>query len=263
MDEEVKETFSMPRELEGRRPRRVRRKAGSLGCGIVFGRLFILPHTLIGLFLLFMVPVTIAMMFFGQVHEGRVVTKWMTSGKKKINYHIRYSYDAGGEHRSGERSCSKSEYDAIAEPAPSRPPQSIEIRSVGLMGHHFHEAILPGESQWGKIGGTAAIALFWNGFLSIFVYFLWIAPWQEKRLCRWGTPVPGRIFGKHTRSGKSTSYYLDYEFIQPQIGICRKKQSVTSERYYQAREGELVTVLCYPQRTWGAVIYEYGDFECG
>jgi len=255
--------FQMPPELQRRPPRAIRRKSGAFGgCGLVFGRLFILPHMIIGLGLLFTVPLTIAEMFFGQVTQGQIIKKWTTSGKK-TNYHIKYEYDVNGVHRSGERSCSQSEYDAIADPSRTQPPPSIEIRGLNIAGRYFHEAMLPDESRWGKIGFFMFFALFWNGVLSVFVYILWIAPWREKRLYRWGTPVPGRIYGKHTRSGKSTSYYLDYEFIQPQLGMLRKRQSVPSERYYKAHEGQLVTVLCYPHKTRTTVIYEYGDFECG
>lgn len=252
--------FQMPPELHRPPPRSLRRKGGVLGgCGLVFGRLFIMPHTIAGIVLLCMVPLAFAEMYFGAVHQGSITAKW-TTYSKRTNYHLRYAYDAGGKHRTDERSCSQKEYDPIN---PARdPPPTIEIRSIDILGLHFHEALLPGESRWAKVALIAGVALFWNGVLSVFVYLLWIAPWQEKRLYRRGTPVPGRVFGKHTRSGKSISYYLDYEFIHPQLGMLRKQQSVQSKPYHEAHQGQMVTILCYPQKKRPSVIYEYGNFEC-
>ncbi len=262
---EPNETFSMPKELERRPPRPVRRREGTLGCGIVFGRLFILPHVIVGLFLLLvMFPATIAAVFFGEVHDGRVVKTWTTTGKKgSVTYRMKYSYDAGGQERTGDRTVSKTEYQQLSGWSEGQWSGPLKVHTTSVMGHYFDQVVLPDESPWEPVGLSLVMALLWNGIVFIFVYLLWIAPWREKRLYRWGTPVPGRIFGKHTTRGKTTSYYLDYEFVQPGFGLRKKKQGVTSERYYAAREGEMVTVLCYPNRKGPTVVYEYGDFECG
>src|SRR5690349_9866845 len=112
--------FQMPPELAKRPPRRIRRRDGALGgCGLIFGRLFIMPHTIAGIVLLCMVPLTFTEMFFGAVHQGQVIGKW-TTYSKRTNYHLRYTYDAGGKHRTAERSCSQKEYDPIN---PAREPR--------------------------------------------------------------------------------------------------------------------------------------------
>jgi hypothetical protein len=259
--EAVPEQFEMPRELQRPGPRPIKRRRGSSGgCVMVFGRLFILPHTIIGIGMLFMVPLTMAEVLFGDVHQGRIVKKWTTTGED-TSYHIGYEYDADGMHRKGDRTCSRSQYSAINDPARNQTPQSVKIRSLHL-GRHWHVALLPGESGWGKVVFYLIFGTFWNGIVAVFVYVLWIAPWREKQLYRRGTPVPGRIYAKRTESGEDTSYYLDYEFIQPQLGMQRKKQSVTSDRFNQANEGQLVTILCYPNKTSPTAIYEYGDFVC-
>src|SRR5689334_1513982 len=96
--------FEMPRELQRPAPRSIRRRQGVwAGCGVLFGRLFILPHMTVGVFLMLMVPITIGEMFFGTVQQGRIVGKWTTS-TKRTNYHIRYAYDVDGNHRTAERS---------------------------------------------------------------------------------------------------------------------------------------------------------------
>src|SRR5882672_1078386 len=216
---------------------------------------------IIGVVMLCMVPLTIAKVYFGDVHEGWIVKKWTTTDED-TSYHIAYQYDADGMHRSGERTCSRKLYSAINDPARNQALQSVEIRTLNLLGRHIHESILPDESRWGRIGFYLLFAVFWNGILSVFVYVMWLAPWREKHLYRWGTAVPGRIASKHIKSGEDTSYYLDYEFIQPQFGVQRQKQSVTSDRFNQANEGQLVTVLCYPHKTSPTMIYEYGNFVC-
>src|SRR6267142_479197 len=262
--EESQQQFQMPRELQRPLPRPIRRRSGALasGCGLIFGRLFILPHMIVGVGMVFMVPLTIVKVFFGSVSDGRIVSKWTTSDEGTY-YHIKYEYDAHGVHHGGERTCSGSEYDAIGDPRRAQPPPPIQIRSIFVLGRDFHEALLPGESGLRSIGFFLIFALFWNAVLSLFVYFLWIAPWRTRQLYRWGAPVPGRILSKRISSGEDTTYYLDYEFIQPKFGVLRKQQSVSSDRFNQANEGQLVTVLCHPRKKSPAVIYEYGDFECG
>src|SRR3954465_13301686 len=114
--EESQQQFQMPHELARPAPRTIRRRSGAAaGCGLIFGRLFILPHMLVGLGMLFMVPMTIAKVFFGDATQGRIVRKWTTSGEE-TNYHVKYEYDADGVHRWGERSCSRSAYDAVGDP---------------------------------------------------------------------------------------------------------------------------------------------------
>ena len=46
-------------------PRRVRRKSLGSGCGVAFARLFLLPHTLIGIGLLLSVPQHLYVRYFG------------------------------------------------------------------------------------------------------------------------------------------------------------------------------------------------------
>jgi len=218
---------------------------------------------IIGVLLLLAVPATIAAVFFGNVHRGRVVKAWTArSSKGRTNYHLKYAYDAGGREKTGERTISNRQYGELTGASTGNIVLPIQVWTVHLGGFYFDQVVLSDESPWVSVGLTVLFALFWNGVLSIFVYFIWIAPWQEKRLYRWGTPVPGRITAMHTRSGKRISYCLDYEFIQPQLGLLRKQQPIQGKQYRQAHKGQLVTVLCYPHKKRPAVIYEYGNFEC-
>jgi len=231
---------------------------------VIFGRLFILPHMIIGVILLLAVPATIAAVFFGNVHQGRVVRTWTARGSKgRTNYHLRYGYEAAGKERTGERTVSQWQYGKLTGSSTRAVIPPIQVWTANLGGYYFDQVVLSDESPWESVGLAVVFALFWNGLLSIFVYLLWIAPWQEKQLYRWGTPVPGRIFGKHTRSGKRISYYLEYEFIHPQLGMLQKQQTVQGQQYYHvAHHGQMVTVLCYPHKKRPTVLYEFGSFEC-
>src|SRR5258706_10046503 len=113
---EPDETFAMPQELQRRPPRPVKRREGTMGCGVAFGRLFIMPHVLVGLFLLLvMFPATIAAVYFGEVHDGRVVKTWTTTGKKgSTTYRMKFAYEADGQERTGDRTVSKKQYDKLS-----------------------------------------------------------------------------------------------------------------------------------------------------
>src|SRR5262249_49613065 len=66
--------------------------------------------------------------------------------------------------------------------------------------------------SWKAELGFLAIAAFWNGCLSVFIWMTWIAPWRAKQLVKWGEPVPGTILSKHEIRGKGTSYKISYYF---------------------------------------------------
>jgi len=131
-----------------------------------------------------------------------------------------------------------------------------------ISGVYFEQMFLPGESLWGPVWWAAFAALLSNGLAMLLVYYIWIVPAQHKGLCRQGKPIPGHISRMHSSSGKTTTYYLDYQFDHPGLGTRTAKMTVTSQRWHQAQVGEPVTVLCYPHRKRPTVIYEYGDFEC-
>src|SRR3954463_13410796 len=142
---DANETFSMPPELQQRPPRQVRRRVGSSGCGILIGRLFILPHMLIGLFLLLvMVPATIAAVYFGEVRDGRLVKTWTTkSSKGSISYRMKYAYDAAGVEHTSDKTISRKEYDKLSgwgDPQWSGP---LKVHTKNILGHSFAEVVLP------------------------------------------------------------------------------------------------------------------------
>src|SRR2546421_6855580 len=164
MDWIIETSYSIPTALQ-RRPRRVQRRRGT-GCAVIFPRLFILPHTIIGIGLLALVPVTFASVFFGQLHQGQVVNKSTSSGKKGTYYQIRYEYEAGGRKRADERPCSRAQYNQMGDVSAAQASQPIEVRTLNLLGHEYKETFLPGESHWAPIRWIVWPALLWHALLS-------------------------------------------------------------------------------------------------
>lgn len=254
------ESTLFPPELQ-RRPRRVRRRKGTLS-EILFARLFTLPHTLVGLGLLLSVPLTFATIYLGQVHQGRIVSKWTTTGKNGTHYQIKYEYDETGRHHSDERGCSQAEFNQLGNFSATQPAHPIEVRTLRLLGSESHEAFLPGESHSSPVWHIAFPALAWNGFMFLFAWFYYITPWRTKRLVRWGEPVAGRIYQKRAGGGRGIRYFLNCGFVHPGIGSRQVEVEVQRVMYNRAIEYEEVTMLCYPNRKRPVTVYEFGDFEC-
>jgi hypothetical protein len=255
------EPFKIPRELERRPPRSVRRRAATLGCGVIAGRCLGLIFALVALFLLLRVPLTIAIVTHGESHSGVVMKTWSgKSGRRgTITYHLRYAYEAAGQTHSDSRTVSQEQYDQLSSYPPALP---LDVKALSIGGTYFDEMFLPGEWLWGPVWLAVLIAAIGNGIAFVILYYVWIVPWRHKLLCRDGKPVFGRIVKMHTTTGKTTSYYLDYEFDHPGLGIRTATVMVQSEAWHRAQVGEPVSVLCYPHRKRPTVIYEYGDFEC-
>ena len=253
------EQFKIPRELEKRPPRAVRRRAGTLGCGLIFGRLFGLIFLGAGLVMLARIPIVYVVVTQGESHPGTVEKTWTSRGRRSTSYYVRYWYEAGGQVRSDSRSISYPQFEALTA-QPNAVP--LDVRAKEVFGSWYDQMFLPGESLTGPVWVAALVAVIMNGFACLIGYFIWYVPMQHKGLCRQGKPIAGRITRMHSSSGKTTTYYLDYEFDHPGLGVRTGTMTVSAERWHQAQVGEAVSVLCYPNRKRPTVMYEYGDFEC-
>ena len=254
------EPYKIPRELERRPPRSVRRRPGTLGCSVVIARVIALVFLSVGIALLVMVPITIAVVTRGESHPGQVQKTWISRGRRGSSYHVRYYYEAGGQVHTASRAVSRSQYDQLTSSPTSLP---LDVRAMPISGVYFEQMFLPGESQSGPIWFAIAAAVISNGLAFLLIYYIWIIPAGHKRLCRYGKPILGHIVKMHSKSGKTTTYYLDYQFDHPGLGDRTATLTVQPDRWHQAQVGEPVTVLCYPNRKRPTLIYEYGDFECG
>jgi hypothetical protein len=252
------EQFKFPRELERRPSRPVRRKAGTLGCGIIAVRFLALALLGAGLILLGRIPVVIMVVTQGQSVPGQIEKTWTSRGKRSTNYHLQYSYEAGGQIHTDSRSISKSWYGQLSPGS----PVLLDVRVKKIGGTYFEQAYLPGESLWTPVWLAVFFAVLVNGIAGVLVYLMLIVPMQHKRLCREAKPIVGHITKMHSSSGKQIHYYLDYEWGHPGFGLRTATMTVQSEPWHRAQVGEPVSVLCLPHRKRPTVIYEYGDFEC-
>ena len=157
------------------------------GCALWFVRLFVLPHTIAGLYLLSSAFLTVLWAIGGSDVTGQVTQAWWSQGKKSTSYHVEYVYKYGlSEHRKKD-TVSKSFYDQLpgSMKGAGPLPQSAQIRQtypvpvrVFTFGPLWHASSLPPAN--GSIGsqlvGAIFIALFWNGIVSVFIYLFWIKP---------------------------------------------------------------------------------------
>jgi hypothetical protein len=243
---------------------RVVRMRPGQGCSMWFIRLFILPHTLAGLFLLFAMPAMLAWAVFGTDHTASVERLWTTrSSKGRTVYHIRYGYDQtpAGPRHSDETSVNSAEYGRL-----QRMPQgerTVRVRAFGLEPPLYHKAVI--EAGGGVASHVVPIwlfGLFWNGVLSVFVYFIYYVPWRQRRLCRSGTPVVGTLISKRAVHGKSTTYYVQYHFVASDGAPYQAKTSTDSRRYHAAIIGAPIVVLYDPTRPRRSVAYDFGPYYC-
>ena len=254
-------------ELDQPLPRQVATHGGcTYGCGIWFFRLFILPHTLVGLFLIFKavasVVLSLGVLVAGTDVDGRIVRKIETKGKKdRVSYSAVYVYTVDQIEYEGTASLEADEYAAMRE------GQAITVKVYwpGVEGGHW-----PGFASYSpleEVGGICFFALFWNGIVSIFVYMLYVLPWRLRQLVRWGQPTEGivRDVQQHMQKGKKV-IQVRYEYVVPPDGhspggVISGKASASGPKAEALHQGSLVTVLYDPRRPKRSLPYALSDFK--
>jgi hypothetical protein len=248
----------LPDELRSPPPRPVSRRSGT--GTVIFLRLFILPHTLIGFGVLFLVVFEPVFLILTPGIPATVIALTPhTSRKGGTTYRVTYRYspaDAPAVGLTGEEQISWAEFHGLHSGS------QIHVHTAAVGSHRytrlsrsFSDYIRHRYPMW-------FWALFWNAIMSVFLYVAWVAPIRSRNLVRFGEPVGGQITGKNTIRGKSTTYRLNYEFIplgdhQPRKGSI----AVNTQRLFdQATEGQNVTVLYDPNRPGRNVAYEFGDY---
>src|SRR5688572_30797451 len=262
-----------PSDVPSEVPRRLRRRNGpeATGCGLWFLRLFILPHTLIGLGLIGWVFVNFALLVAGTSTDAQVIAKSTGRGKNEQTYVVEYVF--GENNRFHDKtSVNRAVYQRIALPDgkvqvekdTSAPPPTIPIRYLSAGDLHYSQSRL-GTGIWGVLGFSLVFATFWNAILSIFFYMAWIGPFVGNKLYRSGTVARGKITKKRVISGRPRRVKLTYEFEtdsgQQVTSTMTAGQASRAES--EAYVGQVVTVLYSPDRPNKSVLYEYGNYEVG
>jgi hypothetical protein len=149
-------------------------------------RLFILPHVVVGMWLLGQMLLTIAWAIGGQDLSGRIVAAQDELTRKGNHvYTITYEYEQGVRSGKGRTKVGESFYSALPEslrlhqPGAETAPLPLRVFRLGPIIH-----VVPMLGARGILGEILAVtlgAMFWNGILSAFVYKLWIQPFRDRR----------------------------------------------------------------------------------
>lgn len=250
------------------RPRRIRAKR--LGMGLWFIRLFILPHTIVGLGALGAVvgfPIWYA---FGTIHVAQVTATrtYSSHGKNGTTHHfeVTYTYNLEGHPRIGTADVDEQAFNEInggRQPMIEKPKYgTVTMRGLGIPPLYYDAPVRSSGSFWPTWGFLVLWASFWNGVLSVFWWMLWIRPWQVRRLYRNGRVGFGVVRDKREKSGKSTTYYIKYEFRTEDGLHDVRENTVEAAEYHRATIGENVVVLHRDGKTKPSVLYEYGGYTC-
>jgi len=253
-------------ELDQPLPRKVRAREGcGYGCGIWFFRLFMLPHTIIGPWLLFKaisnIVLYLGVLLAGQDVDGKIIRKFETQGKKGPYYHAEYIYTFDQLLYDATVSLDANEYAALREGQLI----NVKVYKPGVECGHW-----PGVASYSPIreaGGMLLAALFWNSILSVFIYMLYIRPWRFRQLVRWGRPAEGIVRSVHTQMNKGTkSHQVRYEYVVPPDGhspggVFTGKTSGVGAVAGRIQVGSIVTVLYDPRRPKRSMLYPVSDFR--
>lgn len=240
-------------------PRSVR---GGPGFTIWFMRIFMLPHLLVGVYLLCQAVLIVLIVLFGTDLTGTVTKATPRTTKSGAKYELEYRYTVKGHEYTDARTAGESSY----TPAPQSSGAegalgTVQLRHLGI--RDFHQSILlENHSAWRSIPGPLAICLFWNTIVSLFVAVVWVAPISRRLLVKYGEATAGTVVGRFTQSGKSTTYHVSLLFRHPQTGefISCEMQVPTKELYDSAETGRKLTILFSPRKPKHAVAYELSGY---
>lgn len=273
---------SIEPELQRPAPRPVRARTGKKSGGIGCLRVFILPHMLVGIFVLLAAVSMTLVNLFGANIPATITGHYTTNDSDgDTTYRVNYSYTLNGQRHNDEAKVSAAEY-----AAPVGTVVALKIfPAVPVMGKQL---MLPETRPYGRIGFFWIFALFWNGLLSLFVWVAYVAPAVQRKLVSQGTPCVGRIIDKQVSSGEgSDSYYLRYEYapvdwmdtpaytkaleaaqkknrwtsIYPAPGMLAGLTAVNQSEYESVQTGDAVTVLYNPEKPLQSAVYRFCGHE--
>lgn len=245
-------------EFLPRPPRRVR---GRLGGGIWFARIFMMPHTLIGIGAAGYLVFLLLWRLLGSDIPGTVVgSKISHSSKHGDSYVLNYQFQAGGQTKSSSDGVSLALYQRYQNRNETNPPVTVHYFSIGPL---EHSALHTGSSLWGEIGALTLWASFWNLIISIFLYQYWVKPLRARMLYRNGEATAGTLLRKRVQKGKTSTYYVSYKFNDPFSGKVFESeiQVWNPAEWHLAMEGQPVTVLYSRDNPKRSTVYEFGGYR--
>jgi len=241
-------------------PRRVRVAPGASRGEYWFGRIFIMPHTLIGIGALGYLVFLLLWRVFGTDIPGVVTsTEESVSSKGKISHILKYDYEVGQERKSGSQGVSEKVYERFHPHEKDKLPVTVHYF---VLGSYDHARLREGGSLWRELGPITAWAGFWNTVVGLALYQLWVAPLRLRWLYKHGEATPGTLVSKREKSGRSTTYYITYTFRVNETGELRQAESEAGNvpMWKIAKPGQPVIVLYAPNNPKRSTVYELGGY---
>lgn len=203
-------------------PRRVRVYPGVSLAGIWFGRIFILPHTLIGIGVFGYFVFLLIWRVFGTDIPGVVTGTEAQEYSKGTHYRVRYTYQVGKETKVGADAVNEEVYERFHRQENAKPSVTVHYFALGS---YQHRRLREGGSLWREVGTMAAAAGFWNAIVGLGLYKLWIVPLRLRWLYKYGEATPGTLGAKREQTGRTTTYYMTYSFRVNETGELRQVES--------------------------------------
>jgi len=240
-------------------PRAIVRRPGAVGAARWVPRIFILPHTTVGLSLLVALLYGLASPLAGHEVPGVVTSSRSVRGKgNNYSCHIEYSYQIGGETLADSGSVPMG---VLSSPpaACRRAGEELRVWQVAL-GPLRSSHPYAGESPWAPLLPMAFFCTFWNAIVSIFLFNFWVKPLRNRWLVRNGAVAPGRVLSRRSVQGKGARFIVEYEFTAEAGVVRRGEMDVSTEALWNTvSDGQPVTVLYSPDNHKFSLIYECCD----
>lgn len=240
--------------------RRVRARTSRIG---IWGdRIFILPHMLVGVFFLFvLMPGSVVWALFGENHSARVTRIWSdTTSRGATHYHVAFTYSFSGRARSEDQGVSLDHYQRLEREA--KTDRTVTVRAISV-GPLFYGHLIDGTlDAWKQAGVLWLFGSFWSLICGLFFFALYVEPYRQRKLCRTGVPIIGKILSKNVSTGKSTAYYIRYAFVTPVGDHIIGNMTTSANQWQLAEVGQKTTVLYNPGKPRRSVLYDYSAYEC-
>jgi hypothetical protein len=225
-----------------------------------FGRIFIMPHTLVGIgatgYWLFLW----LWAFFGTDLKGHV-TNMHTSrtSKGRTVYNVKYSYEMAGQTKTASQGVSRTYYEYLQGLDQESP--EITIRHLAIWPYHHDEIRTGTGGLWGQIGFLTLWVGFWDSIMSVFLYQLWIKPLRTRQLYKRGQSTTGTLTRKRAQRGRGTRYFLSYTYRIFDGSLLTSETEIWSSADWDAAKvGQQVTVLYAEAKPKRSTVYEYGGY---
>jgi len=243
-------------------PRSVERPYGG-GCTLLLMRLFMLPHSVVGVVMLLSIPVFGYVKYFGTPVTAIVdQTQTGLSRRGKLQEQIFYHYDLDG------RRYDKQWWSRRQTFQQTHVGTQYNGRASVLMGHVFVVGPVIG-TLGNSLLGLIAIALFWNAILSVFIYVLWFKPIHDYLIVKFGVAAMANVTGgyqrfinTYRRGSRGTGVFsrLTYSFTAPNGHQYSGRCNVPPSHYQAMPEGAPVLVFYLPYYPRWNLAYNYCDF---